>query len=89
MVCVLGHCISFLSCTGADGSQTEPGTFPLSQVEALGAVVVSKNSDDYLFSEEAAPWASEAEEGMQFHSYEAHKDRVKECSCHMYTQHQE
>lgn len=63
-------------------------TPPLSQVEALGAMVASKNSDGCLFSGEAAPWASEAEEGMQFHSYEAHNSRIKECSCHMHTQHQ-
>lgn len=44
----------------------------LSQVEALGAVVVSKNSGDCLFSGEAVPWASEAEKGMGLHSYEAH-----------------
>lgn len=62
---------------------------PLSQVEAVGAVVVSKNSGDCLFSGEAAPWAPEAEEGIQFHSYEAHNSRIKECPCQMYRQHQE
>lgn len=55
---------------------------PLSQVEALGAVVVSKNSGGCPFSGEAVPWASEAEEGMRLHSYEAHNGHIKGCSCH-------